>query len=84
MGTRTQVTKHVSWNDELLIVTEPLVSEELLCDIFTCALVSSVTVPALHLRTLPQGTWVSSKTVSSHLSSHRVAPIAHCALNPLW
>ena len=25
------------------------------CDFFTCSLVSSVTVPALHLRTLPQG-----------------------------
>ena len=25
------------------------------CDMFTCALVSSVTLPALHLRTLPQG-----------------------------
>ena len=46
------------------------------CDIFTCALVSSVTVPAPHLRTLPQGARVSSKTVFSHLSSHRVAPIS--------
>ena len=45
------------------------------CDIFTCALVSSVTVPALHLRTVPQGSLVSSKTVFSHYSSHRVAPI---------
>ena len=45
---------------------------------FTCALVSCVTVPPLHLRTFPQGPWVSSKTVFTHLSSHRVTPIAHC------
>ena len=49
------------------------------CDIFTCTLVSCVIVSPLHLRTLRQGPWVSSKTVFTHLSSHRVAPIAHCA-----
>ena len=37
--------------------------------------VSCVTVSSLHLRTLPQGRGVSSKTVFSHLSSHRVTPI---------
>ena len=49
---------------------------------FPCTLVPCVTVPSLHLRTLPQGPWVSSKTVLSHFSWHRAAPIAHCALNP--
>ena len=52
--------------------------------LLTRALVSSVTVSALHLRTLPQGPRVSSKTVSSHLPPHRVTPIrtlrTHCTL----
>ena len=33
---------------------------------FTCALVSSVTVSAPHLRTLPQGPRVSNRTVFLH------------------
>ena len=41
----------------------------------TVHFVSCVTVSSLHLRTLPQGPWVSSKTVFSHSSSHRVTPI---------
>ena len=49
---------------------------------FTCTLVSPVTVSPLRLRTLLQGPWVSSKSVFSHRSSYGVAPIAHCALNP--
>ena len=41
---------------------------------------SCVTVSFLHLRTLPQGSGVSTKTRCFQiLSSHRVAPIAHCA-----
>ena len=50
------------------------------CDIFHRTLLSCVTVLLLQLRTLPQGPWVSCKMVFGHLSSHRVAPIAHCAL----
>ena len=42
---------------------------------FPCTPVSCVTVSSLHLRTLPQGPWVSSKTVLSHSSSHRIPPI---------
>ena len=49
------------------------------CDIFTCTLVSFVTVSPLHLRTLPQGLEFHAKRCFAHMSSHRVAPIAHCA-----
>ena len=44
-------------------------------EIFTCAFVSYVIVSPLHMRTLPQGPRVSSKTVFSYLSFHRFAPI---------
>ena len=49
---------------------------------FTCAPVSSVTVSAPHFRTLPQGPRVSSKTVFSNLSPHRVIPIRTLRTQP--
>ena len=45
------------------------------CDIFTCALVSSVPVSAL---------CSSSNTVFSHQSSHRVTPIRTLRTQPTW
>ena len=41
-----------------------------------CAQVSSAIVSALHLRTLPQGLWVCSKTVFLQITQHLVAPIS--------
>ena len=53
------------------------------CDIFTCTLVSHVTVSALHSRTLPQGPRVSKKkTVLSHTTQHRVAPTSTLRTHP--
>ena len=49
---------------------------------FTCALVSSVTASASHVRALPQGPRVSSKTVFSHITLHRVAPISTVRTHP--
>ena len=52
------------------------------CETFTCTLVSSVTVSALQLRTLPQGPWVSSKSVFLHQPSHRVTQISTLRTHP--
>ena len=48
----------------------------------TRTLVSSVTVSELHLRTLSQALESQSKTVFSHLSPHRVAPISTLRTHP--